>query len=140
MKLIIAGHRDFQDYKMMCYAIKGSFSIDDITLIVSGGAKGADKLGEYWARSHGKPYQIFEANWAAHQKAAGPIRNQQMALFGDALIAFIDPSRKKSGTHDMIDRAVQQRLQIVVIDIKNGHPISIPAIDKQKDFFSELEN
>ena len=75
----------------------------DITEIVSGGAAGADKLGERWAREHGVPVKLFPADWKAHSIATRPVRNRQMAEYADALIALWDSTSR--GTANMIEEA-----------------------------------
>lgn len=47
------------------------------------------------------PVKRFPADWDRHGRAAGPIRNCQMAQYADALIAIWDG--KSRGTKNMID-------------------------------------
>lgn len=61
-----------------------------ITMIVSGRARGPDKLGEMWAVENGIHIAQFPAQWDLHGKAAGPIRNQEMGEFADAAIIMWD--------------------------------------------------
>jgi Protein of unknown function (DUF2493). len=68
--------------------------------VVSGTARGADTAGEAWAEHHGVPVERFPADWDEHGKSAGPIRNQEMADYADAVVAIWDG--KSSGTHNMI--------------------------------------
>jgi len=72
-----------------------------ITEVVSGNARGADKLGEQWARRHGVPIKLMPANWADKGPKAALIRNAEMAEYADALIAIWDG--KSTGTLHMID-------------------------------------
>jgi len=72
----------------------------DNTDFISGAAKGADWLGEQWALSRGYKVMLFTANWTDHGKAAGYIRNKQMADEATALVAFWDGRSK--GTAHMI--------------------------------------
>jgi len=99
MKTIIAGGRNFYDYGFMCESVEPNLS--RITEIVSGGAKGADSLGESFAQNNKIPVKKFPANWDLHGKYAGHVRNKQMADYADALIAFWDGESK--GTKNMID-------------------------------------
>lgn len=110
MKVIIAGTRDFNDY----HAVKSTVDRTcwDITEVVSGGASGADALGEEYAKHIGIPLKIFEADWNKHGKAAGPIRNREMASYADALIAFWDGV--SSGTMNMIQEARNAGLKVYV--------------------------
>ncbi len=112
MKVIIAGGRDFNDFDLLkktCDAVLKNVAKDDIE-IVSGCANGADKMGEQYARINGYPVKQFPADWDTHGKAAGPIRNQQMADYADALILFWDGLSK--GSEDMGRRAGRKGLKI----------------------------
>ena len=101
MKLIIAGSREFSDYQYLTgYVSTMPPWIAEPTEIVSGCAAGADTLGEKYAQKHGLRVKLFPANWARHQRAAGPIRNEEMAVYADGLIAFWDG--KSRGTAHMI--------------------------------------
>ena len=111
-KVIIAGTRDFSDYALLrSFADQTLFGAKDIE-IVSGGARGADALGERYAREHGYALKVFPAEWKKWGRAAGPIRNGQMAGYADALIAFWDG--QSSGTRDMIRKAEEKGLRVQV--------------------------
>ena len=111
-KVIIAGTRDFADYVLLCsFADEALAGMDDIE-IVSGGARGADALGERYAREHGYALKVFPAEWKKWGRAAGPIRNGQMAGYADALIAFWDG--RSAGTRDMIRKAEDRGLRVQV--------------------------
>jgi hypothetical protein len=78
--------------------------------VVSGHADGADSVGEAYAAKHGIPVADavhddldFHADWDQHGRAAGPIRNERMAEYGDALLALWDG--ESPGTRSMIETA-----------------------------------
>lgn len=73
-----------------------------ITEVVSGTARGVDKLGETWAESAGIPVRRFPANWRKFGRAAGGFRNSEMADYADAAVILWDG--ESSGTLDMIDK------------------------------------
>lgn len=104
MKLIIAGSRTITDYWVLEKAmIESGFADEKIDEIVSGCARGPDTLGERWADEHGIKVKRFPADWDKHGKAAGPIRNKQMAEYvGEkgALLALWDG--QSSGTKHML--------------------------------------
>ena len=100
MKLIIAGTRSFQDYGLLCKILKET-EIGNIKEIVCGGARGADKLGERYAKEFGYSLKYFYPNWEKYGKSAGVIRNHEMGDYADYLLAFWDGASK--GTKDMID-------------------------------------
>ena len=111
-KTIVAGGRTYQlseeDYKILDNA--------GISEIVCGGAKGADQCGKEWAKTYEVPVKMFPADWNTHGKAAGPIRNKQMAEYADSLIAFWDG--KSRGTKNMIETAKKLKLNVEVVMIE----------------------
>lgn len=112
-KVIIAGSRNFTNYYMLKEFCNNALkNIQEPIEIVSGGAKGADMLGEQYAREVGYPVKLFPAKWNALGKTAGYIRNQEMANYADALIAFWDG--KSKGTHHMIETAKSCGLKVRV--------------------------
>ena len=114
MKVIIAGGRDIEDYELLLEAVLNAGF--DITAVVSGTARGADKMGERFAEEAGIPVYQFPADWDKYGRAAGPIRNQVMADFGDALIAIWDG--KSRGTKGMIELAQKKGIPVHVELIK----------------------
>ena len=118
MHIIIAGCRDFNDYavverEMMDFIGKfiGKIEIE----IISGGAKGADALGERFAKEHNLPLKIVPADWETYGRAVGPRRNEEMARMAGSLVAFWDG--KSKGTKNMIDTAKKFGLRVKVVMI-----------------------
>lgn len=114
MKVIIAGSRDFTNYQFLLDSIY-KLDYSEWTEIVSGGAKGADALGEQFAQTHNLSLKVFPADWNKLGNAAGPIRNKQMAEYADALVAFWDG--KSKGTKNMIETARKLGLKTEVVKI-----------------------
>lgn len=104
MRVLIYGGRDFASSKEALRFLDHIFdyeladwSFDEIT-VVSGGARGADRMGEEAAHAYGARLEVFPADWDKHGKAAGHIRNQQMLDSGvDVAVQF--PGGR--GTADM---------------------------------------
>jgi cysteine synthase len=117
MKLIIAGSRDFDDMGFVAAWIIHKFRLDDIDEIVSGGARGVDACGEQFARMHGIPVKQFPAQWDLHGRAAGPIRNAQMAKYGDVLIAFSSGGR---GTANMISTMRKEGKPVHIVNLNTA--------------------
>lgn len=116
-RIIIAGGRDFMDYALLkdtCDRLLRESTMGQQPIIVSGHANGADMLGERYAMERGWQTDIHPADWKRHGRAAGPIRNREMALGSSALIAFWDG--KSRGTKNMIDIANKLGLQVAVVD------------------------
>jgi YspA, cpYpsA-related SLOG family len=105
MKLIIAGGRGYQ---FTAHDVEMLDAILDVTEVVSGGAQGADAEGEEWAAERGIPVRTFRADWNKHGRAAGPIRNREMAEYADALALF--PGGR--GTDSMFREGTKAGLKI----------------------------
>lgn len=123
-RVIIAGSRKFCNYPKMLEAISVILRLyitddaEDLE-IVSGHAPGADALGEKFARDCGYKLKIFPAEWDKYDRAAGPIRNEQMAKYASEadkgiLVAF--PIGESLGTRNMIKLAKQYGLEVHVVE------------------------
>lgn len=72
-----------------------------MTRLISGKAPGVDELAEQWARARGIPVLEFKADWAAHGRAAGPLRNREMGKIAESGIGIWDG--RSPGTWDMME-------------------------------------
>nr|WP_302052948.1 DUF2493 domain-containing protein [Shouchella clausii] len=115
IKVIVAGSRNFSNYALLERKLDAILRnrVDEGVEIVSGKARGADTLGERYAKERGYAIKEFPADWEKNGKAAGPIRNRKMAEYADALVAFWDG--KSRGTNNMIETAEELGLQVRVI-------------------------
>lgn len=126
LRVIIAGSRDFDDFpKLMnsCIDILHEISDQNDDLdkirIVSGTARGADLLGEQYAKVAGYEVSRFPTDWDGLGKRAGYVRNAEMAKYAMAdgnygvLIAFWDG--KSKGTKHMIDLAEKNGLEVHIV-------------------------
>jgi hypothetical protein len=108
MKVAVIGSRGFNNYEL----IKETLSSLDITLVVSGGAMGADTLGERYARENGIPTKIFKPDWTKG-RGAGFLRNTDIINEADTVVAFWDG--KSRGTLDSIKKAEKQGKKVLII-------------------------
>jgi hypothetical protein len=114
LRIIIAGSRSFSDYVTLENALDNYLFHKKCHIqIISGGAKGADFLGEVYAKEKKFDLKIFRPDWQSHGKAAGVIRNSLMAENADVLFAFWDG--KSKGTKDMINKARLKGLEVLTI-------------------------
>lgn len=116
-RVIIAGGRDFNDYDLLKEKVDHLLSLKSETqqiVVVSGHASGADTLGERYAEEKGYSCELHPADWKTHGRAAGPIRNAEMAEVADALIAFWDGQSR--GTKSMIELAKKKNLKVSVVN------------------------
>lgn len=112
MKVIIAGGRDYDEFKVLYTAMNKFLILHPITEVVYGGAQGADAFGACWAADQHIPVKLFPADWKTLGKAAGPIRNHDMAKYADWLVAFWDG--RSRGTKNMIDNAFKEKIGITI--------------------------
>ena len=117
----MAGSRTFTDYKTAKKYI--DFCISNIRqeneiIIVSGGAKGSDTLGERYAKQNGFEIERYLADWDTYGKSAGAKRNKKMAEISDYVICFWDG--KSIGTKIMIDYAKQFNKPLRIKKINNA--------------------
>ncbi len=109
MKLAIVGSRDFDNYDYLSSSIAKFVQQNEwlsIDGIVSGGARGADKLAEIYASSIQVPFKVFPADWERYGKSAGYKRNKQIVDYCDIVFAFWDG--KSKGTQHTINLARDQ--------------------------------
>lgn len=121
MKVIVAGCRDFNNYdylKAKLSILLSNFKPNDLE-IVSGGAKGADALGERFAREFGIKVKVFKAEWKKYGNRAGPLRNEEMAKYADVLVAFWDNS--SPGTKNMITNMNKEGKPLRIVNINNRY-------------------
>ena len=113
-RVIIAGTRTFSDYELLESHVRYMLSrrSKSEVEIVSGGAAGADALGERFARENGYRLRVFPADWEKYGRRAGILRNQQMVDYADALIAFHDGTSR--GTAHVIAAAKEVGLRVSV--------------------------
>lgn len=103
IKLVIAGGRTFNNYTGMAKALdKLLVNHTDVT-VISGGARGADKLGERYAKERGYKLHVELAQWDKYGKSAGYKRNEVMAKMATHVVAFWDGESR--GTKHMIELA-----------------------------------
>lgn len=111
-KVIVAGGRDFTDYELLKNTLNKFKELVPYFEVVSGNARGADSLGERYARENNLPIKSFKPNWNLG-KAAGILRNEEMGDYANALIAFWNSV--SPGTKHMINYAHKKGLLVKVV-------------------------
>ena len=130
MRVIIAGGRDFNDFKLLESNINKIFKqlsdeksisacIDESNIeIICGKARGADTLGEQFAKEYKLSIKYFPADWNTYGKSAGYRRNAEMANYAKedngVLIAFWDG--KSKGTKHMIDLSKSNNIRVFIVN------------------------
>ena len=129
MRTIIAGSRNFNDFDYLKGYMATIPPWVEITEVVSGGAQGADTLAIEWAKLYNVRCKVFPADWDRLGRKAGPIRNAEMSVYADSLVAFWDGQSR--GTKHMIDLMVDKGAWTYVIhtniewcrEFKDGYPV-----------------
>ena len=109
MKVAVIGGREFNDYDRL----KRILDLYPITVIVSGGARGADSLGEKYADEKGLQKEIYKPDWDLFGKKAGFMRNTTIIENCDMVVAFWDGESK--GTKDSLDKAKNLKKTTLVV-------------------------
>lgn len=114
MRVLVCGGRDFTDQACVFRVLDHLHARRPFTLLIEGGATGADALARQWAADRGVPNKTFHAEWDRHGRAAGPMRNTRMLAEGapDLVVAFTG----SRGTADMIRQARAAGVRVVSQD------------------------
>lgn len=115
MRIGVIGSRSFNDFELMRKELD---KIPNITLIVSGGASGADILAERYAKNRRIPTKIFYPDWKKFGKRAGYLRNSDIVRNSERIIAFWNGV--SSGTRDSIKKATELGIPVTVITFKEN--------------------
>lgn len=113
MVILVCGDRNWNDVGLIHHYL-AKYSP---TKVIHGGCRGADQISGILAKELGIPVQVFEADWSANGRAAGPIRNQRMLDESrpDLVLAFHNDIGSSRGTADMIRRAKKAGIQVELV-------------------------
>lgn len=109
MKVLVCGGREYTDDDVLGVVLDGI----PITLLIHGGAPGADTLSGRWAEKTGHPQCVFPANWYKFGKKAGPLRNNWMLRFGDPDLVVAFPGG--TGTAHMVKIAKLKGVKVIEV-------------------------
>ena len=119
MRVLVTGSRNYTSRKSIKNALErvtNGYNRKDITLVHGACSTGADAIADSIAVEKGWKIERYPAQWHKHGKAAGPIRNSEMADAGaDVCLAF--PMEGSRGTFDMIKKARAAGIHVNVYTI-----------------------
>lgn len=112
-RVLVCGGRTYHDRARLFAVLDAAHEANPIAVLIHGAAQGADELANDWAHERGVPCDYFCADWKAHGKNAGPIRNRMMIDHGkpDIVVAF--PGGR--GTADMVRQAKDRGIPIAFV-------------------------
>jgi hypothetical protein len=113
MKVAVIGSRSFNNYDKLTNTLSGI----NISEIISGGAIGADKLGERYANEKNIPTKIFLPDWEKYGKSAGFKRNSDIVNEAELIVVFWDMQSK--GSKDSILKAEKLNKKVLIINTNN---------------------
>ncbi len=115
LKIGVVGSRSFNDYKLLKDTLDKYK--DNVFLIVSGGAGGADSLGEKWAKENRVKTLIHKPKWRDEEgnyiPSAGFDRNELIVNDSDIIICFWDGLSR--GTENTISIAEKQGKTVIKV-------------------------
>lgn len=129
-RLCVAGSRNFNNVQLAEEVLSQVFNFiakkhGDAITIISGGAKGADSVGELVAHKHHYDIERYLPDWDRYGKSAGYKRNQSMCAASNGCVVFWDGSSR--GSHHMIDICRKAGKPIMVVDM-NGSVMDVSKI------------
>ena len=97
----------------------GLLGADDVSgsVLVHGGARGADRVMERAALRLGMEVEAHPARWTELGRAAGPVRNREMVSLGASLCIAVPTTPKGrgvSGTWGCVEEADRASLPVLV--------------------------
>ena len=111
VRVVICGSRDGISEQLVRNRMR---ELPDGTEVISGGARGADRMTERCGHALGFRVRVFMADWDLHGKVAGFLRNQAMLdEKPDLVIAFWDGESR--GTRDTITRARSMGIPVEIV-------------------------
>lgn len=95
VRVVVTGGRNYADHAALFEVLDATQELLGIFALAHGGARGADRLADIWARANGIEPAVYEAEWSRYHKPgkknpAGAIRNRKMLInfAPDVVIAF----------------------------------------------------
>lgn len=109
MKILIAGSRNIEAFDLSPYIPK------ETTLIISGGAKGIDKIAEEYADKHKISKLILLPQYNLYGKSAPIKRNEMMVDIADTVIVVWNG--KSRGTKSTLQYSKKKNKNVILITV-----------------------
>lgn len=111
MRVLVCGGRTFSCRACVFETLDALHQEKPITLVIEGGATGADQFARDWANTRGVQLMEMQADWDKYGKNAGPIRNKLMIDFGEPDLVVAFPGGR--GTDNMKNLAKLKQVKVL---------------------------
>lgn len=113
-RVLVCGGRDFSHYELLSGTMLFFHKAIPFSVVIHGGAKGADSLSGLWARANKVRELVFKADWEKHGNGAGYARNKIMLEQGkpDLVLAF----KGGKGTAHMVKIAMEAGIEVIQVE------------------------
>lgn len=117
-RVLVTGSRDLLDWSVVYKVLNDiKAKLGRFQLVVGDCPTGADKFAREWASKQGWQPEVHEADWDTHGKAAGPLRNRQMARSKvNYCLGFPHPVKPSVGTIGCMTEAKKAKVTTYRID------------------------
>ena len=90
MRVLVCGGRHYDDWTLIVNVLDGVHARQPVTLLIEGGATGADSLARRWAIARGIEVASYRAKWDRYEHRALLMRNSRMLREGrpELVVAF----------------------------------------------------
>lgn len=110
-RLLVTGGREYADAERMAIYLDALHGSRGIALLIHGASRGADELADAWARSRCVPVQSCPADWDAHGRSAGPIRDTVMLVDHCPTLVLAFPGGR--GTANIVKKAREYGIPVI---------------------------
>jgi hypothetical protein len=114
-RVLVCGGRDYADRQTLSDTLSRLRAERGISVLIAGGARGADTLAEEWAKASGVECVVYHADWHKHGRAAGPIRNKRMLDEWRPTLVVAFPGGR--GTRNCVKQARASGIEVVEVPI-----------------------
>src|ERR1700676_3700007 len=111
-RVLVCGGWDYADRAAGYASLDSLHAEHGFTVLIAGGARGADTLAAEWARDRGITADVYMAEWERLGRKAGPIRNQRMLTEGKPNLVVAFPGGH--GTANMVAQARAAGLRVFI--------------------------
>jgi len=112
-RVLVSGSLSFDDYELLAATLDRFLADKQNVVIVTGGATGAESLGERYAGDCGLVVKQYLADWERYGRGAKVIRNTQMIDAADQAVFFWDGKNK--GIAELIEKAEAKGIPVEVV-------------------------